>query len=82
MTVVGTAVTVFLFTFAVPRMVTMFEDSDVALPLVTVALIGVSKFLSNFWWLLLAMFLMGLFLFRWVQLAHCLDSLHLPLDNI
>lgn len=51
MVVVGGGVMLFLLTVVIPRIVSIFEDSKAALPLITVALIKVSGFLRGWWWL-------------------------------
>jgi general secretion pathway protein F len=53
MTVVGFGVLGILFTFVVPKFVSIFEDLDQALPLPTVILIGISDFVRSYWYLLL-----------------------------
>lgn len=51
MVVVGGGVMLFLLTVVIPRIVTIFEDSKAALPLITIILIKVSHFLQGYWWL-------------------------------
>ncbi len=53
MAVVGSGVMLFLLAFVVPKIVTVFEESKAALPLITVILIKVSHLLRRWWWLLL-----------------------------
>jgi general secretion pathway protein F len=53
MTVVGGGVMGFLLTFVVPRIVAVFAESKASLPLITVALITVSRFFQHWWWALL-----------------------------
>ncbi|WP_243688878.1 type II secretion system F family protein [Geotalea toluenoxydans] len=55
MVVVGTGVMLFLLAFVVPKIVTVFEQSKAALPLITVILIKVSSLLRQGWWLLIIM---------------------------
>ena len=50
MVLVGGGVMLFLLTVVIPRIVTIFEDSKAALPLITIALIKVSSFLRGWWW--------------------------------
>lgn len=52
MVVVGTGVMMFLLGFVVPKIVTIFEQSKAALPLITVVLIKVSRLVQNGWWAL------------------------------
>jgi len=43
----------FLFTFVVPKIVKIFENSKSALPFITVVLIKISNLFVNYWWLLI-----------------------------
>ena len=47
---VGFIVMSFLFTFVVPKIVRIFENSKSALPFVTVVLIKISNLFVNYWW--------------------------------
>ena len=48
---VGFVVMSFLFTFVIPKIVKIFEDTKSALPFITVLLIAVSNFFVHYWWL-------------------------------
>ncbi len=50
---VGFVVMSFLFTFVVPKIVKIFENSKSALPFITVVLIKISNLFVNYWWLLI-----------------------------
>lgn len=50
---VGLTSVFLLVTFIVPRFVTIFEEFDQALPMPTVIMLGVSGFLTHWWWLIL-----------------------------
>lgn len=50
---VGLAIMLFLVTYVVPQVATLFQQSHAALPLMTVILIGFAGFLIRFWLLLL-----------------------------
>src|SRR5512135_3529337 len=52
---VGFIVLSFLFTFVVPKIVRIFENSKSALPFITVVLIAISNFFVNYWWLIAIM---------------------------
>jgi general secretion pathway protein F len=54
LTCVSFVILAFLFTFVVPKIVKIFEDTETALPLATVVLIGISNLFVNYWWLMLA----------------------------
>ena len=49
MTLVGTGVLFFLFTFVIPKITGIFEDTHQALPLMTVILLNIAWFLKNDW---------------------------------
>jgi general secretion pathway protein F len=49
---VGVVVLGFLFAFVVPKIVRIFEDTQSALPLPTVILVGISNFFVHYWWAL------------------------------
>src|SRR5512135_3729934 len=53
MAFVGFIVMSFLFTFVVPKIVKIFENSKSALPFITVVLIKVSNLFVNYWWLII-----------------------------
>jgi len=58
---VAFAVLSFLFTFVIPKITRIFEDTGNALPFITVVLIAVSNFFQNYWWLLIGLLLGGVF---------------------
>jgi len=49
---VGLTSVFLLVTFIVPRFVTIFEEFDQALPMPTVIMLGISGFLTHWWWLI------------------------------
>lgn len=53
MALVGFALMFYLLVSVVPKIVGIFEDAEVLLPLPTRILIGVSSFGQNYWWLIL-----------------------------
>ena len=65
MMVAGTAITVFLFAFAVPKITEVFAGSNMALPQLTQVMLGISNFISKYWFLLIAFCLGGFFFFKW-----------------
>ena len=52
MTLVGSGVLVFLFVFVIPKITTMLNELDRALPWPTLLLITLTDFLARWWWLL------------------------------
>jgi len=66
MVLVGFANISVLFTVVVPRITRIFDHAKVQLPLMTRVLIFISSTVRDFWWLLIALFAGGVFLFlRW-----------------
>ena len=64
MVFVGGGVMLFLLTVVIPRIVTIFEDSKAALPLITIILIKVSHFLQGYWWIPTALIIASVPLYR------------------
>jgi general secretion pathway protein F len=64
MALVGTGVLFFLITFVVPKVTRMIADMGQALPLPTQMLIGMSDFLTAYWWLLLILLAAGVYALR------------------
>jgi len=58
---IGFVVLSFLFTFVIPKITSIFKDTESALPFVTVVLITTSDIFHNYWWLLLIMLFGGMF---------------------
>ncbi len=52
MVVVSVFVLSFVFTFVVPKILRIFEQSDTPLPFITVILIKISYVFQNYWWLM------------------------------
>ena len=70
MLLVGGGVLVFLMTFVVPKITRMLEDLEQALPLPTLLLMGVTDFLTQYWWMLLVLIL----LMAWVMRRYSLTA--------
>ena len=58
MTVFGLAVVIFMITNIVPKITSIFESQEAALPMPTRILMGISEFVVNHWFLLLFIFLL------------------------
>jgi len=54
MACVSVVIVLFLFTFVIPKITKIFEETSAALPFSTIILIWISNTLKNYWWLLLA----------------------------
>jgi general secretion pathway protein F len=66
MVVIGLVILVILFTVVVPKVTKIFEDNRMTLPLVTRALIFVSNFARDYWYMLLAATVLGIWAFlKW-----------------
>lgn len=66
MLIIGTVLISVLMVAVVPKVTSIFDSLDQALPWYTQVLIGISNFLSGYWWLLLPSIGLGIYLFkRW-----------------
>jgi general secretion pathway protein F len=79
MVFVGGGVMIFLLTVVIPRIVTIFEDSKAALPLITIILIKVSHFLQGYWWIPTALIIAAVPLYRNAMKR---DDLRLKRDDL
>jgi general secretion pathway protein F len=79
MMLVGGGVMLFLLTAVIPKIVTIFEDSKAALPLITIALIKLSHFLRGWWWLPTGLIIASVPLYRKAMLR---DDLRLKRDTL
>ncbi len=72
--------------FVIPKLTSLYSQSNVELPLPTKILIGVSSFATNFWWLiLLGMVISTIVFIRWVKTVngrYSFDQLLLKLPVI
>jgi len=59
MTLVGSGVLVFLFAFVIPKITTMLNELEQALPWPTLLLITLTNFLASWWWLLILLVVAG-----------------------
>jgi general secretion pathway protein F len=57
----------FLFTFVVPKITKIFEETAATLPFITVLLIWVSTVFHKFWWLLALMAVAAVVFFQWLK---------------
>lgn len=67
MAFVSIGIVLFLFTFVIPKITKIFEETSASLPFVTIILIWISSALKNFWWLLLALAAGSVVLFRKIR---------------
>ncbi|GAO02523.1 type II secretion system inner membrane protein GspF [Anaeromyxobacter sp. PSR-1] len=66
MVVIGSIILGVLFTVVIPKITKIFEDTKAQLPWNTRALIAVSQFVADYWWLLLALVVLAIWGFlRW-----------------
>ncbi|MCE9603065.1 MAG: type II secretion system F family protein [Gemmatimonadetes bacterium] len=78
MGVAGAAITVLLL-FVIPTFESMFAAVGLALPLPTRIVIGMSKFLQGYWWLLIAV---GFFGFRGFKSYYATSNGQLAIDRL
>lgn len=65
--VVGVGIIIFFMTFMLPKFMTLFGNMQVQLPLMTRILIGASNVITHYWWLLLAVIVAGIIIFKRFQ---------------
>ncbi len=64
MACVSVAIVLFLFTFVIPKITKIFEESAAALPFITLIIIWTSNTLKQFWWLLIALLAAAALIFK------------------
>lgn len=65
MMVAGTAITIFLFAFAVPKITEVFAGSNMTLPTLTVIMLKISDFMAAHWLFVVALVVGGVSFFQW-----------------
>lgn len=65
--VVGIGIMFFFMTYMLPKFMTIFQGMNVQLPMMTQMLIGLSHLFSSYWWLMLAVVLAALIVFKRFQ---------------
>ena len=65
MFVAGILIVGFILTFIIPRIASVFESANAALPLATRLLIGVSSGLARYWVIIFAVFIGAGYMLRW-----------------
>jgi general secretion pathway protein F len=58
MGIASMAILFFLLSYVVPKVTRIFEETHAQLPTVTLVLLAISGFLSNYWWLLLGIIIL------------------------
>src|SRR6266700_5718896 len=64
---VGVGIIFFFMTFMLPRFMTMFEGMNVPMPFLTQILVNVSHVFASYWWLMLAVVLAVVIIFKRFQ---------------
>jgi type II secretory pathway component PulF len=64
---VGLGIMFFFMTYMLPKFMTIFQGINVELPLMTQILIGISHVFSKYWWVMLAVALAAVILFKRFQ---------------
>jgi type II secretory pathway component PulF len=65
--VVGIGIMFFFMSYMLPKFMTIFEGMNVPLPLMTQMLVSVSHIFANYWWLMLAVVIAAVILFKRFQ---------------
>lgn len=64
---VGVAIIIFFMTYMLPKFMSIFANMDVALPMTTLMLMGISDFFAAYWWLLILIILASIILMKRFQ---------------
>jgi type II secretory pathway component PulF len=65
--VVGICIMFFFMTYMLPKFMTIFEDMKVPLPMMTQILVSISHLFASYWWLMLALAIAAVILFKRFQ---------------
>jgi type II secretory pathway component PulF len=65
--VVGIAIMFFFMTYMLPKFMSIFEGMNVPLPVMTQILVSVSHIFAGYWWLMLAVIITAIILFKRFQ---------------
>jgi general secretion pathway protein F len=65
--VVGVGIMFFFMTYMLPKFLSIFQDINVPLPMATQMLISISHLFSGYWWLMLAIVIAAIILFKRFQ---------------
>jgi type II secretory pathway component PulF len=65
--VVGIAIMFFFMTYMLPKFMSIFQDINVPLPMMTQMLISISHIFSKYWWLMIAMVIAAVIVFKRFQ---------------
>lgn len=65
--VVGVGIMFFFMSYMLPKFMTIFQGMNVELPVMTRMLIGISDVFKSWWWLMLAIVMTGVILFKRFQ---------------
>jgi len=57
-------VALIMIIFVIPRLTVLYEEFEAELPIITKIMLGISKFISSFWWLGISLIAGGLYLLR------------------
>ena len=64
---VGICIMFFFMTYMLPKFMTIFEDMKVPLPMMTQILVSISHVFANYWWLMIAVVIAAVILFKRFQ---------------
>lgn len=68
MAVVAVSIVTFLMLVIVPKITTIFEKQGQELPTITRVMVGISRFVGHYWWLIIGVIALVFFLWRlWVR---------------
>jgi type IV pilus assembly protein PilC len=65
--VVAVVVIIVMLTFVVPTFMSMFEDMDIDMPKITLAVVAASDFMKAYWYIVVAVIIAVIFFVRWFK---------------
>ena len=65
--IIGIGIMFFFMTYMLPKFMSIFEGMNVPLPMTTQMLVSVSKLFAGYWWLMVAIIIAGIILFKRFQ---------------
>lgn len=65
--IVAVVVVIVMLTFVVPTFMGMFEDMDIEMPAITLAVVAASEFMQKYWYIVVAIIIAIAFAIRWFK---------------
>ena len=77
---------IFWFSYVLPKIIALFHDMNVTLPPITLALVSISNFMNNYWWVVIIGILIpvvtGFLMTKWRRTKYYIDLLLLKIPIV